>query len=71
MALNPIFAEALAPFTRKVPRYFVSMYTDGPSKSWNVIDRQTQEWVRRFPTEQEAREHAAALSLPLQHQVKP
>jgi hypothetical protein len=43
-------------------RYFVSMYTDGPSTRWNVIDRQTQEWVRRFPTEAEARAYADELS---------
>ena len=42
-------------------RYFVSAYTDGPATRWNVIDRQTQEWVRRFPTEQEAREHVSQL----------
>lgn len=44
-------------------RYFVSMYTDGPAVCWNVIDRQTQEWVRRFATELEAHDYAAALSL--------
>ena len=42
-------------------RYSVSPYTDGPATRWNVIDRQTQEWVRRFSTEQEAREYAAKL----------
>jgi hypothetical protein len=42
-------------------RYFVSPYTDGPDTRWNVIDRQTQEWIRRFATEQEAREYAAKL----------
>lgn len=45
-----------------MPRYFVSMYTDGPSTRWNVIDRQTQEWVRRFPTEAEAQAYADSLS---------
>lgn len=35
-------------------RYFVSMYTDGPATRWNVIDSQTQEWVCRFPTKEEA-----------------
>lgn len=40
-------------------RYSVAMYTDGPATRWNVIDRQTQEWVRRFSTEQEATEYAA------------
>jgi len=44
------------------PRYFVNMYTDGPATSWNVIDRQTQEWFRRFPTEAEAREYADSLN---------
>lgn len=39
-------------------RYFVSMYTDGPATRWNVIDRQTQEWIRRFATEKEAQDHA-------------
>lgn len=40
------------------PRYFVSMYTDGPATRWNVIDRQTQEWIRRFSTEAEAQADA-------------
>jgi len=44
-----------------MPRYFVSMYTDGPATRWNVIDRRTQEWVRRFSTEQEALDYAAKL----------
>lgn len=43
-------------------RYFVSQYTDGPATRWNVIDRQTQEWIRRFTTEQEALDYAASLS---------
>jgi hypothetical protein len=43
-------------------RYFVSMYTDGPSTRWNVIDRQTQEWVRRFSKEAEAQAYADELS---------
>jgi hypothetical protein len=43
-------------------RYFVSIYTDGPSTCWNVIDRRTQEWVRRFPTEQEAKDYASAIT---------
>jgi len=42
-------------------RYFISMYTDGPSLVWNVIDRQTQEWIRRFPSEREAQEYAAKM----------
>jgi len=45
-----------------MPRYFVSIYTDGPATRWNVIDRQTQEWVRRFSTEAEARAYADKLS---------
>jgi len=48
-----------------MPRYFVSIYTDGPATRWNVIDRRTQEWVRRFSTEQEALGYAAALNDPL------
>jgi|GEM_PF-5881890 len=47
-----------------MPRYFVSIYTDGPATRWNVIDRRTQEWVRRFSTEQEALGYAAALNDP-------
>lgn len=39
-------------------RYFISIYTDGPATRWNVIDRKTQEWVRRFSTEQEAQSFA-------------
>lgn len=39
-------------------RFFISMYTDGPSTSWNVIDRHTQEWVRRFASEHDAQEFA-------------
>ena len=42
-------------------RYFVSMYTDGPATRWNVIDRQTQEWVRRFSSEEEAEAYAHSL----------
>ena len=45
-----------------MPRYFVSQYTDGPATWFNVIDRRTQEWVRRFPTEFEAVEYAAEQS---------
>lgn len=44
------------------PRYFVSEYTDGPATSWNVIDRQTQEWIRRFPTKQEAIDYITTLA---------
>lgn len=43
--------------------YFVAMYTDGPSTVWNVIDRRTQEWVRRFPTRHEAEQYAEQLEL--------
>jgi hypothetical protein len=43
-------------------RYFVSMYTDGPATRWNVIDRQTQEWIRRFPTKEDAEAYVAQLS---------
>ncbi len=43
-------------------RYFISQYTDGPATRWNVIDRQTQEWIRRFPTEAEAQAHADKLN---------
>jgi len=42
-------------------RYFVSEYTDGPATRWNVIDRNTQERVMRFPTSQEAWQYAAIL----------
>lgn len=41
--------------------YFVSMYTDGPSTVWNVVDRRTQEWVRRFSNRQEAEQYATQL----------
>jgi len=44
-------------------RYFISSYTDGPSTCWNVIDRHTQEWVRRFPTKEAAEAYAAGRSL--------
>lgn len=43
------------------PRYFVSIYTDGPAMRWNVIDRSTQEWVRRFSSENEANSYARKL----------
>lgn len=43
-------------------RYFVSQYTDGPATCWNVIDRQTQEWVRRFADKDEAQQHADKLN---------
>lgn len=42
-------------------RYFVRPYTDGPLDRWNVIDRQSQEWVRRFPTKAEAETYAAEM----------
>jgi hypothetical protein len=45
-----------------MPRYFISIYTDGPSTRWNVIDRRTQEWVCRFATEQAALDHAGKLN---------
>ena len=45
-------------------RYFVSMYTDGPSTRWNVIDRETQEWVRRFSSKEEAEAYAQSLEEP-------
>lgn len=45
-----------------MPRYFISTYTDGPSTCWNVIDRMTQEWVRRFPTEEAAQKYADSLN---------
>ena len=43
------------------PRYFVEVYTDGPATRWSVIDRQTQEWVRRFPTKGAAEAYATEL----------
>lgn len=42
-------------------RYSVATYTDGPATRWNVIDHRTQEWVRRFASETEAKEYAAKL----------
>lgn len=48
--------------TAAIPTHFISSYTDGPSTSWNVIDRRTQEWVRRFPTEEAAQEYADKLN---------
>ena len=45
-----------------MPRYFVSQYTDGPATRWNVIDRQTQEWIRRFASQEEAQQHADKLN---------
>jgi hypothetical protein len=39
-------------------RFFVSLYTDGPATRWNVIYRQTQEIVRRFASEDEAKNYA-------------
>ncbi len=51
----------------KPPCYFVSEYTDGPATRWNVIDRQTQEWIRRFPTEEAAQEHADKLNAGARH----
>jgi hypothetical protein len=42
-------------------RYFVSSYTDGPATRWNVIDRNTQEWIRRFSSKEDAEEYAATL----------
>jgi len=47
---------------RAMKRHFVSIYTDGPATRWNVIDRQTQEWIRRFATKDEAEQYAASLS---------
>jgi hypothetical protein len=44
-----------------VNRYSVATYTDGPATRWNVIDHSTQEWVRRFASETEAKEYAAKL----------
>lgn len=43
-------------------RYFVEMYTDGHATRWNVIDRNMQEWVRRFAIRQEAEEYALGLN---------
>ena len=44
-----------------MPRYTTAPYTDGPATWFNVIDRQSQEWIRRFPSEKEAQEYAAKL----------
>jgi len=46
-------------------RYFVSIYTDGPDTRWNVIDRRTQEWIRRFPTKEAAEAYATTLEDPM------
>jgi hypothetical protein len=46
-------------------RYFISAYTDGPLDRWNVIDRNTQEWIRRFPSKEEAQEYADKLNCAL------
>lgn len=43
-------------------RYFVSMYTDGPATRWNVIDWDTQEWVRRFASKTDAQQYADAMN---------
>lgn len=43
-------------------RYSAAMYTDGPATHWNVIDSQTQEWVRRFATKEEADQYADKLN---------
>jgi hypothetical protein len=45
-----------------MPRFFISSYTDGPDTSWQVIDRRTQDIVRRFTTEEAARAHARKLN---------
>jgi hypothetical protein len=45
-----------------MPHYTIAIYTDGPATRWNVIDRQTQEWVRRFPSEIEAQAYADKLN---------
>lgn len=50
-------------------RYFVSMYTDGPAIRWNVIDRNTQEWIRRFPTKEAAQCYAASMQLRDQERI--
>jgi hypothetical protein len=42
-------------------RYSVATYTDGPATRYNVIDHNTQEWIRRFASETEAKEYAAKL----------
>jgi hypothetical protein len=47
---------------KKPPRYFVSMYTDGPATRWNIIDRRTQEIVRRVEHETTAIAYAAHLN---------
>jgi hypothetical protein len=44
-----------------IMRYSVATYTDGPATRWNVIDHSTQEWVRRFASETNAKEYAAKL----------
>jgi hypothetical protein len=44
-----------------MPRYFVSMKTDGPTTRWQVIDRQTHEWVRHFKDKRAAEAYASEL----------
>jgi hypothetical protein len=46
-----------------VKRYFVYPYMDGPATRWLVIDRSTQEWVRRFASEEKAQAYAAKLEM--------
>jgi hypothetical protein len=44
-----------------VKRYYVYPYMDGPATRWLVIDRSTQEWVRRCFSEEAAEAYAAKL----------
>jgi hypothetical protein len=46
-----------------VKRYFVYPYMDGPATRWLVIDRSTQEWVRRCFSEEAAEAYAAKLEM--------
>jgi len=53
------------------PLYYITMYTDGPDTLWNVIDGSTQEWVRRYPTAEQAQAYADELStIAIHHQAK-
>jgi len=46
-----------------VKRYYVYPYMDGPATRWLVIDRSTQEWVRRCFSEEAAEAYAAKLEM--------
>jgi len=53
-----------------VKRYYVYPYMDGPATRWLVIDRSTQEWVRRFFSEEKAEAYAAKLEMTTAEKAK-